>query len=63
MHSQGRFEAAGVARQYPRHLGEAEAEGTQGHDLAGAAHLVGTIGPPSGGTADGDDQATLLVEP
>jgi hypothetical protein len=53
----------GIAAQHPRHLSEAETERTQGCDLGGAGHLVGTIGSPSGRSTGGDDQAALLVEP
>jgi hypothetical protein len=60
---EGRLQALRIALQHPRHLSEAEAESAQSRDLGSAAHLVGTIGPPPGGAADGPDQAALLVEP
>ena len=63
MCGKGRLEALGIALQHARHLGEAEAESTEGYDLGGATHLVGTIGPPPGRAANRDDQAALLIEP
>jgi hypothetical protein len=60
---QGRLQSQRVAAQHLSHLGQAETQGAQGHDLAGPRQLVRPIGPPAGRGAPGRNQAALLIEP
>jgi hypothetical protein len=51
-----------VTFQHSRHLGETEAQGTEGHNLVGSSHLVGTIETVSGRRASWGEQASFLIE-
>jgi hypothetical protein len=61
--SQGGLQSSGVAFQDSHDMGDAEAEPTQGNDLGGAGHFVGTIDSSSGFGPDRRQKAALFVQP
>lgn len=62
VHSQGKLHTLRVTFQHSRHMAEAKAERTKGHDLGRSNHLVGTIESVSGRGAVGIHQASLLIQ-
>src|SRR5262249_40189118 len=55
------FERPRIACKHACHFAKTEAERAQLHNVAGTSHLGGTIRTPSRPSADGANQAAILV--